>query len=278
MEDSLMTQNTTTLKENQTTLTGNQQAFANALTTAFNTRLPLNEDEWTDYAPDENAAYNVQEAFTRLKKGEVGGYKVSLTSKETQDMFDSDEPLYGAEMRDRFLKAPANVNLKDLMEPLVEVEMCFRAKEDLTPNDTLEDLMNKTTVAPALEVPDSRFKDWFPSLSKYMVMSDGAVSGLVVYGDEFDTNKFGTVDALENVSATLYHDGENLKSGKSSEVLGNPLKSLQWLVNKLDSQGKRLLKDQRVSSGTFVLPPSLTKGEWHATFDNGLGTVNLNVK
>jgi 2-oxo-hept-3-ene-1,7-dioate hydratase len=278
MEDSLMTQNTTTLKENQTTLTGNQQAFANALTTAFNTRLPLNEDEWTDYAPDENAAYNVQEAFTRLKKGEVGGYKVSLTSKETQDMFDSDEPLYGAEMRDRFLKAPANVNLKDLMEPLVEVEMCFRAKEDLTPDDTLEDLMNKTTVAPALEVPDSRFKDWFPSLSKYMVMSDGAVSGLVVYGDEFDTNKFGTVDALENVSATLYHDGENLKSGKSSEVLGNPLKSLQWLVNKLDSQGKRLLKDQRVSSGTFVLPPSLTKGEWHATFDNGLGTVNLNVK
>ncbi|MCH4010098.1 2-keto-4-pentenoate hydratase [Companilactobacillus sp.] len=273
-----MTQNTTTLKENQTTLTGNQQAFANALTTAFNTRLPLNEDEWTDYAPDENAAYNVQEAFTRLKKGEVGGYKVSLTSKETQDMFDSDEPLYGAEMRDRFLKAPANVNLKDLMEPLVEVEMCFRAKEDLTPDDTLEDLMNKTTVAPALEVPDSRFKDWFPSLSKYMVMSDGAVSGLVVYGDEFDTNKFGTVDALENVSATLYHDGENLKSGKSSEVLGNPLKSLQWLVNKLDSQGKRLLKDQRVSSGTFVLPPSLTKGEWHATFDNGLGTVNLNVK
>ncbi len=271
-----MTQNTT-VKENKNTLTSNQQAFANSLATSFNTHEPLNEADWTNYATDENAAYLVQEAFTRLKKGEVGGYKVSLTSQETQDMFDSNEPLYGAEMRDRFLRAPAKVNLKDLMEPLVEVEMCFRAKEDLTPDDTLEDLMNKTTVAPALEVPDSRFKDWFPSLSKYMVMSDGAVSGLVVVGEEFDTNKFENVEALENVSATLYHDNENLKSGKSSEVLGNPLKSLQWLVNKLDSQGKRLLKDQRVSSGTFVLPPSLTKGEWHATFDNGLGTVSLNV-
>ncbi|AKP67096.1 2-keto-4-pentenoate hydratase [Companilactobacillus ginsenosidimutans] len=272
------TNTTTTKKATNNTLTDDQQNFANALTNAFNTREPLTEADWSDYAPDENTAHHVQEAFTRLKKGEVGGYKVSLTSKQTQDMFDSTEPLYGAEMKDRFLKAPATVNLNDLMDPLVEVEMCFKAKEDLSPNDTLEDLMNKTTVAPALEVPDSRFKDWFPSLSKYMVMSDGAVSGLVVYGEEFDTNKFENVDALENVTATLYHDNENLKSGKSSEVLGNPLKSLQWLVNKLDEQGKTLLKDQRVSSGTFVLPPSLTKGEWHATFDNGLGTVNLNVK
>lgn len=276
MEESLMTQNTT-VTENKTTLTNNQKAFANALSTALNNREPLTESDWSENATNEQETYQVQDQFTRLKPGEVGGYKVSLTSKETQDMFDSTEPLYGAEMRDRFLKAPATVNLNDLMEPLVEVEMCFRAKENLSPNDTLEDLMNKTTVAPALEVPDSRFKDWFPSLSKYMVMSDGAVSGLVVYGEEFDTNKFQDVQSLERVSATLYHNDKELKSGKSSEVLGNPLKSLQWLVNKLDEQGKQLLKDQRVSSGTFVLPPSLEKGTWRASFDNGLGNVDLKV-
>lgn len=276
MEEPLMTQNIT-VTQTTTNLTSNQEEFADKLAQALQTKKPLLENDWSNLVTDENSAYLVQEAFTNLKNDTVGGYKVSLTSKQTQDMFDSNEPLYGAEMTNNFLKSPATVQLSDLMEPLVEVELCFRAKEDLLPTDSLEDLLTKTTVAPALEVPDSRFSNWFPSLFKYMVMSDGAVSGLVVYGEEVDTSQLGPVEALENVSATLFHDKENLKSGKSSEVLSNPLKSLQWLVKKLDSQGKRLLKDQRVSSGTFVLPPSLTKGEWRADFDNGLGSVNLKV-
>lgn len=270
-----MTQNTTTTQT--TTLTYDQKEFANELAEALQSKKPLLEDDWTNLVTDENSAYQVQDAFTDLKDDSVGGYKVSLTSKQTQDMFDANEPLYGAEMTNNFLRSTAVVSLKNLMEPLVEVELCFRAKENLLPTDSLEDLLEKTTVAPALEVPDSRFSNWFPSLSKYMVMSDGAVSGLVVYGDEKDTKTLGSVEALANVSATLFHDQEKLKSGKSSEVLDNPLKSLQWLVKKLDSQGKQLLKGQRVSSGTFVLPPSLTKGNWRADFDNDLGSVNLQV-
>lgn len=260
------------------TLSKTEEEFAKALFDAWKSQKPLTEKDWTDSAPDDDSAYRVQDQLMKLKDAPVGGYKVSLTSKQTQDMFDSNEPLYGAQLADHFLKAPTSVNLSDLMEPLVEVELAFHAKEDLSPNDSLEDLMNKTTVAPALEVPDSRFKDWFPSLSKYMVMSDAAVGGVVVYGDEFDTSLFKTVDALENVNCTLSHDGKELKSGKSSEVLGNPLKSLKWLVDKLADQGKTLKEDQRVSSGTFVLPPSLTKGTWQASFDNGLGLVSLEVK
>ncbi|WP_125711983.1 2-keto-4-pentenoate hydratase [Companilactobacillus kedongensis] len=275
MEAPLMSENSA-VKEN--TLSETETKFAKALFEAWKSQKPLTESDWSNSAPDDNAAYRVQDQLMKLKDGPVGGYKVSLTSKQTQDMFDSDEPLYGAQLADHFLKAPTSVNLSDLMEPLVEVELAFRAKEDLSSDDSLEDLLNKTTVAPALEVPDSRFKDWFPSLSKYMVMSDAAVGGVVVYGEEFDTKLFKDVATLENVSCTLSHDGKELKSGKSSEVLGNPLKSLKWLVDKLATQGKTLKKDQRVSSGTFVLPPSLTKGNWQAKFDNGLGVVSLDVK
>lgn len=87
-------------------------------------------------------------------------------------------------------------DLNDLMEPLVEVELAFRATTDLTSNDSLEDLLNKTTVAGALEVPDSRFKDWFPSLGKYNVMSDCAVGGLVVYGKRFLQQKFSRMSLM----------------------------------------------------------------------------------
>ena len=145
-----------------------------------------------------------------------------------------------------------------LNEPLLEVELTFRAKEDLQPSDTLEDLFHKVTVAGALELPDARFVDWFPDLGKYNVMADCAVGGLVVYGEEHDADSvFENVDYAANVHA---------------------FKSLQWLVQKLAEQGKAFTKGQMVSSGTFVLPPKLTAGKWEVEFDSGLGNVVVNAK
>lgn len=259
-------------------LSEKEAKLAQDLFDAYTSHKPLTEADYTGYADSEDAAYRVQRRLTEDKKEEVGGYKVSLTSKQTQDMFDSDSPLYGAQVKSHFVKSPHNVKADEVMDPLAEVEMMFTAKEDLSANDSLEDLFHKTTVAPAVEVPDSRFSDWFPSLSKYMVMADAAVGGYVVFGEENDTDKlFDNPDDLANVTCELFHDGKKLKDGQASEVLGNPLNSLQWLVKKLDEQGMPMKAGQRVSSGTFLLPESLTKGDWKATFDKGMGAVLLHV-
>ncbi|KRK97402.1 Hydratase decarboxylase [Secundilactobacillus odoratitofui DSM 19909 = JCM 15043] len=260
------------------TLSEKEAKLAKDLFNAYTTHKPLTEADYDGFVDTEEAAYRVQRQLTEDKNEAVGGYKVSLTSKQTQDMFDSDSPLYGAQLKSHFVKSPHTVEASEVMEPLAEVEMMFTAKEDLSANDSLEDLFHKTTVAPAVEVPDSRFSDWFPSLSKYMVMSDAAVGGYVVYGEEADTDKlFETTDDLAHVTCELFHDGKKLKDGASSEVLGNPLNSLQWLVKKLEDQGMPLKAGQRVSSGTFLLPESLTKGDWKATFDKGMGAVYLHV-
>lgn len=259
-------------------LSDKEAELAEDLFNAYTTRKPLREADYKGYVDTEEAAYRVQRQFTEDKHEAVGGYKVSLTSKQTQDMFDSDSPLYGTQVKSHFVTSPHNVNASDVMDPLAEVEMMFTAKEDLSASDSLEDLWHKTTVAPAVEVPDSRFSDWFPSLSKYMVMADAAVGGYVVYGKETDTDQlFKSPDDLANVSCELFHDGKKLKDGASSEVLGNPLNSLQWLVKKLEDQGMPLRAGQRVSSGTFLLPESLTAGDWKATFDKGMGEVELHV-
>lgn len=264
---------------NETKLSKEATTFVNHLFNAYETRKPLVESNYAGLVEDEDTAYEVQREFTARKNERVGGYKVSLTSKQTQDMFDSDSPLYGAQVESHFMQSPVQLHLSSqLMAPLAEVEMLFTAKERLSSRDTLEDLFHKTKVAAAVEVPDSRFADWFPSLSKYMVMADAAVGGYVVYGQEMDTDQlFESVTDLENVTCELYHDGKKLKDGASSEVLGNPLNSLKWLVDKLESQGMPLLAGQRVSSGTFLLPESLSKGTWKATFDKGLGAVFLDV-
>lgn len=260
------------------TLSTKENELAKKLFNAYQTHQALKMSDWDGTVTDEDAAYRVQRRLTELKGEDVGGYKVSLTSKQTQDMFDSDSPLYGAQVKSHFVQSPVTLHQGELMEPLAEVEMLFTAKKDLSSKDSLEDLMHKTKVAAAVEVPDSRFSDWFPSLSKYMVMSDAAVGGFVVYGQEVNTDQlFDNVDDLAHVKCELFHDGKKLKDGASSEVLGNPLNSLHWLVEKLESQGMPLTAGQRVSSGTFLLPENLTSGDWKATFNKGLGAVFLKV-
>lgn len=261
------------------TLNTQQKSFAQALFNAYQTKQPLKRADQEGVVTDDETAYAVQDCVARLKQLPTGGYKVSLTSQQTQDMFDADSPLYGQQVDSHFLPSPAVLSLKQqTMAPLLEVELGFRATEDLLPNDSLDDLRHKTTVCGTLELPDCRFADWFPDLNKYCVMSDCAVGGYVVYGRERPADEvFSTIDDAANVNATLYHDGQKEATGQSSEVLGNPFKSLQWLVGKLAAQGKQFRAGQLVSSGTFLLPPHLTAGKWEAKFDHGFGDVVVNV-
>lgn len=274
------TETTTATMTKTTTLNERQKEFADALYEAYRTKKPLKMSDWDGVVTDDDTAYAVQDRFVANKKLPTGGYKVSLTSKQTQDMFDSDSPLYGQQVDSHFLPSTALLSLKEqTMDPLLEVELGFRATEDLHSSDSLEDLMHKTTVCGTVELPDSRFADWFPDLNKYNVMSDCAVGGFVVYGSERPTDEaFKSVDDLANVSVTLYHDGKEQASGKSSEVLGNPLNSLSWLVRKLEEQGKTFKAGQLVSSGTFLLPPHLTAGTWEARFDKGFGNVTVEAR
>lgn len=260
-------------------LTENELAVADNLFHAYEDNKALKQSDYAGFFHDEDSAYRVQFQLTQQKQEPVGGYKVSLTSEETQKMFASTSPLYGTQVASHFLQSPAHFTADQLMDPLAEVELMFTAKEDLSSQDTLADLMQKTKVAPAVEVPDSRFSDWFPSLDKYLVVADAAVGGYVVYGQEVETSQvFSQPEDLTKVTCQLFHDEKHLKDGTATEVLGNPLNSLQWLVKKLEDQGLKLQARQRVSSGTFLLPENLTTGTWRADFNCGLGSVTLEVE
>lgn len=260
-----------------------QEALAEALYQAYRHNFygqpnePLTMSDWEGVVTDDDTAYAVQDAVMAKKMGSAAGYKVSLTSGETQKMFDSDSPLYGAQVAERFVPTPCTLDLRHLNEPLVEVEFCFMAKKDLSADMSLDELLHNCTVAGDMEVPDARFKAWFPTLSKYLVMSDCAVGGYVLYGTPVDGAEL-TVDGMAKVHAKAYHDGEFVKEGDSSEVLGNPVNSLKWLVGKLESQGKRFKKGMHASVGTVFVPPAFTAGEWRVEFSGPFGTLEVTAK
>lgn len=262
----MMTMTKTTDKEAQ---------VAKELYEARKNHQPLKMADYKDRVTDYDSAYRVQWANTALQNEKVGGYKVSLTSEQTQKMFDSDSPFYGVELASSWLKSGAKLPLFDLMDPLLEVELMFEAKEALKPTDSVEELLAKCNVSGAVELPDCRFADWFPALDKYLVVSDSAVAGRVVYAPA--TKAQLSVDALATVNATLSLDGKELAHGSSSEVLGNPVNSLKWLVEKLAAQGRDYPAGTKVSSGTFLLPPHAQKGHYEAKFDKFFGTVSFDL-
>ncbi|TVT27341.1 hydratase [Salinicoccus cyprini] len=218
-------------------------------------------------------AYRIQNAVMKMKEenGEVlMGYKISLTSPETQNLFNSDSPLYGA-MTDRTVKK--EIILSDYNVPLLEMELVFLIDEEISAEDTEVEIMKKCRVAPGAEVPDARYKDWFPNTTLNEIIADGAVNGAVIYGEA----EHYDYDALDDIKGTLSHNGTVIKEGRSTEVLGHPARAMKWLAGTLAEEGKVLEPGLFVSSGTFNLPIRLETGTYQVEYEN-VGKVSFEVK
>ncbi|WP_018664958.1 2-keto-4-pentenoate hydratase [Heyndrickxia acidiproducens] len=248
------------------------EAFLSTLYESYKNVKALNKDIFPA-GMDLDKAYQVQHAFTAAKKENhetLKGYKISMTSPETQALFDAKEPLYG-ELTDKQVTNHVSLS-KDMLNPLVELELVFLVKERLTANASEAEIIQKTQVAPGLEIPDSRFKDWFPKMPKEQVCADGAVGGKVTFGDAKDY----TYDDIDDINGQLFFNGQVLDEGKSSVVMGHPLHAVKWLLKKLGEQKRALEPGMFVSSGTFVLPKPPEAGTYSGKFE-GIGTVKLTV-
>ncbi|MFT8317463.1 MAG: 2-keto-4-pentenoate hydratase [Sporolactobacillus sp.] len=251
-----------------------EEELSETLYRAYRDKEPIVWQEVERDALNQQKAYEIQHAFNQAKDERIRGYKISLTSQATQDLFHADSPLYGQIVASSVLKDGARIDRSELNEPLLELELEFTVLEDLLPEDDQQALLEKTELAPGVEIPDSRFKDWFPSLPLELVISDSAVCGRVVVGPPAAKLEAGQ---LANIHARATRDGEAVAEGVSSEVLGNPLHALHWLVQKLAQEGKVLGEGTTISSGTFCLPKKLMRGHYEAVFDQGLGSVSFDV-
>lgn len=239
---------------------------------AYRDIQPLEKDVFPKNVSLEEA-YSMQHSFTAVKEqnGEkLQGYKISMTSPETQALFDATEPLYG-QLTDNRIRNTLSLS-KDTANALIELELIFLVKEELTAEDSIEDILQKTKVAPGLEVPDSRFLDWFPKMPKEQVCADGAVGGYVAYGEEKDA----TYEDLDNIQGKLIYNDQILDQDSSKTVMGHPVKAMEWLLKKLGEQGLTLQPNMFVSSGTFVMPKELAIGTYKGEFDY-FGIVTLTI-
>jgi 2-keto-4-pentenoate hydratase len=209
----------------------------------------------------------------RLEAGAtVYGHKVGLSSEAMQQMMGVDEPDYGHLLHDMVLFEESPVVASRYLLPRVEVEVGFVLGADLPGEGcTVEDVLRATeAVVPSIELIDSRIADWKIGLED--TIADNASSAGVVLGRE--RRKPDELD-LTAIDAVLWKNGEQVATGRSDAVLGNPAVAVAWLARKVASFGVRL------EAGHVVLPGSCTRaydvvaGD-HVTADfTGLGSVSL---
>ena len=223
-------------------------------------------------------AYEIQLINIRRRVAQgarVVGHKVGLSSEAMQTMMGVDEPDYGHLLADMEVFEDRPVPAGTYLYPRVEVEVGFLLADDLPGEGCTEDdvLAATAAFAPAIELIDTRIKDWKIGLCD--TIADNASSAGFVLGPQRISPK--DVDIC-GIDAVLTRNGEVVAEGRSDAVLGNPVTAVAWLARKVDSFGVRL------KAGDIVLPGSCTRAvdarpgdDFLAEF-TGLGSVRLSFE
>ena len=226
---------------------------AKELLAAYSTRQPI--APLTETYPDIvfGDAYEIQklQIEERLAEGRVvKGHKVGLTSAAMQKQLGVDQPDFGHLLDDMFYLENMPIPMDVWLQPRIEPEVAFVLGKPLQgPGVTIADAIRAVDfVLPAIELVDSRVKDW--KISIIDTIADNASSGGVVLGGK--PTKLSDVD-LRLIGCTLYKNGQIVGTGANGAVMGNPLNSLVWLANTVGPQGVTL------EPGHVVLPGSVTK-------------------
>ena len=204
--------------------------------------------------------------------GKVIGMKVGLTSKAMQNLLKVNEPDYG-HLTDKMLLLEGNIcPMNELIQPKVEGELAFCLNKTLKgPGITIADVYNATEyVVPAIEIVDSRIKDW--KIKLVDTIADNGSSAKLVLGSRL--TKIENID-MRLIGMNLEKNGELVSSGTGAEVWGNPAAAVAWLANKLSEF------DIELKEGNVVLPGAVTAAEVAKSGDvftvsfQGMGSVSV---
>lgn len=246
---------------------------ATRLLEAYTTRAPLEPLTATYDGMALDDAYAIQQLqVEQLVAGgrTVKGHKVGLTSAAMQRLLGVSEPDYGHLFDDFFFLEHQPIPAERWIQPRIEPEVAFVLKEPLRgPGVTVHEALRAVDfVLPALEIVDSRIRDW--KIGLLDTIADNASSGGVVLGST--PTAVDAVD-LRLAGAVLHRGGSVVGTGVGGAVLGSPLTSLVWLANTVGARGVTLEAGQVVLPGAVCAMVPVAPGDTFTATFAGLGSV-----
>ncbi len=209
----------------------------------------------------------------KLKSGrEIIGHKVGLSSKAMQKMMNVDEPDYGHLLDDFLYHNGDTIPVEKYFTPRVEVELAYVLGKSLpAPNCTVEDVLDATDyIQPAIELIDSRIKDW--KIKLVDTIADNASSAGLILGGE----KVKPQNILPRlIGANLLKNGIIVDTGAMGGVLNDPTVAVAWLANKVYQFGVTLEADHVILPGSCTKAFDVVPGDSIVATYDGLGKIEV---
>jgi 2-keto-4-pentenoate hydratase len=246
---------------------------ADLLGAAYATGTPIDPlvERYPDMDLDDSYAIQVLQLTRRLEAGaRLVGHKVGLTSEAMRRQMGVDQPDFGYLLDGMFHLESLPIPMAGFLQPRMEPEVAFVLGRPLRgPGVTVAEAVRAVDfVLPALEIIDSRIRDW--RIGILDTVADNASSGGVVLG-----GRPVPLDALDlRTSGCLLHcNGELVASGVGAAVLGSPLSSLVWLANTLGARGAGLEAGHVVLPGSITASVRVVAGDTFSATFAGIGSV-----
>ena len=250
------------------------QGVAQRLLEAYRTGTPI-EPLATEFPHAElSTAYRIAQAQVEQweKDGDaVKGHKVGLASAAIQRQMGVDQPDFGHLTASMFHLEHHPIPAELYIQPRIEPEpACVLGRPLSGPGVTIAEAARAVVfVLPALEIVDSRIRDW--KIGIFDTIADNASSGGVVLGSR--PVLLRDID-LRLAGCTLHINGELVATGAGGAVLGSPLNSLVWLANTVGPLGVTLEPGHVVLPGSMTKAFPITAGDSIVANINGLGSVS----
>lgn len=222
-----------------------------------------------------DSAYAVQHRLLelRVERGErATGRKLGFTSEAKMAQMGVSELIVGFLTNAMEIPDGGSLALKGLVHPRVEPEIVFRLRNSIGPESSVEEFLAAIdAVAPALEVIDSRYRDFRFSLPDVVADNTSACRYVIGTWQPFTPELVGRAVALKV-------DGVAVAEGSTSDILGDPLRTLPRLLSMLVKHGFTLPAGSVVLAGAATAAVALISGTVVKATVEGMGTVSLTVE
>jgi len=227
----------------------------------------------------ESAPLGIEEAYAiqalsmdrRFARGEkLVGVKMGLTSRAKMIQVGVDEVIWGRLTDAMRLEEGGALSKKRYVHPRIEPELAFLMKRELSGNvSAAEALSAVEAIAPAMEVIDSRYRDFKFALPD-VIADNSSSSGFVVGNWARPDQDFSNLGIVVEV------DGRAVQIGSTAAILGHPIRSLVAAARAAASIGG-LKPGWIVLAGGATAAHALSPGQHVRHIMQNLGSVSIRV-
>jgi 2-oxo-3-hexenedioate decarboxylase len=231
--------------------------------------------QFTESAPLSIAdayAVQAQSMARRFARGEkLVGVKMGLTSRAKMAQVGVSEVIWGRLTDAMQIEDKGAVSRMRYIHPRIEPELAFLLKAPLTGDVSETKAMRAVeAIAPAMEIIDSRFRDFKFALPD-VIADNSSSSGFVVGEWVLPDQRFSDLGIVMEV------DGREVESGSTAAILGDPVLSLVAAARLAGSAIGGLRAGWIILAGAATAAYPLAVGQRIRTIVETLGSVSIHV-